>query len=184
MGLAVVHGIVRNHGGQIHVDSRPGIGTTVRILLPALESGATGISPPTAPTATPGLQATDSLAGCRVLFVDDESAIADFVARDLARRGLEVTTRTNPLEALALAAAQPHHFDVVISDLHMPKLSGLELLERVRESQPGARRILISGMLEPPVSDVALAGGIDRVLGKPVSIDELIAALEILLARP
>jgi len=179
MGLAVVHGIVRSHGGSIQLESTPDRGTTVRILLPAPDAGATLETETSAATPT-----RRPLTGCRILFVDDEPAIADLVARDLSRRGLDVTTRTSPLDALDLAAAQPRSFDVVISDLHMPKLSGLELLGRVRDSQPGARRILISGMLEPAVQDTALAGGIDRVIGKPVSIDELVMALEILLAPP
>ena len=177
MGLAVVHGIVRSHGGSIQLESTPERGTTVRILLPA--QNAAGMQVSGASAASP---ARRPLAGCRILFVDDEPAIADLVARDLSRRGLDVTTRTSPLDALDLAAAQPRSFDVVISDLHMPKLSGLELLGRVRDSQPGARRILVSGMLEPAVEDAALAAGIDRVIGKPVSIEELVMALEILLA--
>jgi PAS domain S-box-containing protein len=179
MGLAVVHGIVRSHGGSIQLDSAPEHGTTVRIMLPVLQADQLA-EPEVAPS--PGKRYP--LTGCRILFVDDEPAIADLVARDLSRRGLQVTTRTSPLDALDLAAAQPRSFDVVISDLHMPNLSGLELLGRVRDSQPGARRILVSGMLEPHIREAAAASGIDRVVGKPVSIEELVAALEILLAPP
>ena len=169
LGLSVVHGIVTDHEGAITVSSRQQVGTIFRIFLPAL--AAVAELPVESEVAyAPGRSE-------RVMFVDDEDAMTDMSTRLLVRMGYQVTSFTRPEEAIAVFMEGPHHFDVVVTDLNMPRLSGLDVARTVHATQPSMPIILVSGFLSgeniPPPED----SGIRETLSKPFTARQLSAAL-------
>jgi len=136
LGLAVVHGVVSRCGGAATFESLPGRGTTFYIYLPRVPADR----PPTA--EAPGLSPRGAE---HVLFVDDEEDIAKLGSRMLEDLGYRVTAKTSSLAALQLFTAEPHAFDLVISDFAMPKMTGGELIGALREIRPDIPAILISG---------------------------------------
>jgi len=121
LGLATVHGVVEEAGGTLRLDSRVGEGTTFRILLPLVDD------PPLQTHRVPGVET--SIAGVRVLLVDDDEAVRRTVALQLGLRGAEVRATGAPLEAIEMAA--DGHFDLLITDVLMPAMSGRELADKV-----------------------------------------------------
>ena len=171
LGLSVVHGIVRSHDGVIAVTSEPGHGTTFQIHFPVYEvrTPAFGIS--AVPRPLGGHQ--------RVLVVDDEPAVARSSARILERFGYGVTFHTDPTEALAAFREHPDAFDLVISDLTMPGLSGLELAREMLALRPGLPVILTSGYVDEDTLASALSLGVRDVLLKPVMANQLADAVRL-----
>ncbi|HEU0013036.1 MAG TPA: ATP-binding protein, partial [Longimicrobium sp.] len=137
LGLAVVHGIIRDHGGAISVDSSPGAGTRFEIHLPA-EPEAAG--PASAATAA-GLRG----AGQHVMYVDDEEPLCHVMTRNLVRLGYRCTGFTNPGVALQEFRTAPHDFDAVITDLQMPAMSGLDVARAIRAVRPDTPIAVASG---------------------------------------
>jgi len=135
LGLALVHGMVADHGGRIHVESVPGEGTTFRIDFPAAEEGR--VEPP--PVREALTTATETL---RVLVVDDEDSIRRTLSRYLARRGHRVSVASEGGEALRMLESEGG-FDVILSDVRMPGLSGDRLHARLRERGDGMDRRLV-----------------------------------------
>ena len=181
LGLSVVHGIVRNHGGGITVESLPGVGTTFNIYLPATGPGQM-------PGATAQLPAGSEViegpvpGGKRVLFVDDERPLVTLAVQELQRRGHRVHGSVTTAEALATISDMSQAFDLVVSDQNMPRMSGIELLREIKARRPGLHSILITGVVDEKVLGAAAALGIDRVVEKPVTIDELCAVIQDVVA--
>ncbi len=164
LGLAVVHGIVLDHGGSIDVNSRAGGGTTFRIWLPAARSKAD--APALAPSAP--LKGSE-----RILLVDDEEIVRAVLEKGLQRLGYRVTAESSGLAALARFQAAPDDFDLVITDQTMPQMSGLQLaaaLRKVREDLP----VILATGYSPEVSGRDAAGlGLAGIVGKPMHFTEL-----------
>ncbi|MFH1136886.1 MAG: cache domain-containing protein [Pseudomonadota bacterium] len=177
MGLAVVHGIVMSHGGRIRVDSQPGQGACFHVFLPALDEAA-GPSRRAAPGS--------SLAGTeRILLVDDERDLLAAVRENLERLGYRVESFSSPLAALEFFKNNPGSFDLVITDMSMPGISGEKLAARILEIQPGAAIILCTGFSENIDREKAKARGIREFILKPYLISELTKTIrEVLAARP
>jgi two-component system cell cycle sensor histidine kinase/response regulator CckA len=123
LGLSVVHGIMRGHDGAITVYSQPGEGTTFHLYFPALSGEAS--APETQATPIPQGK------GQRILVVDDEEPLAQLTQKILVRLGYVVETRTRAVEALDLVRARPDQFDLVITDMTMPGMSGIDLRNSV-----------------------------------------------------
>ncbi len=165
MGLSVVHGVVKHHSGTIQVNTQIGKGTTFEIFLPSLK-GAAKESADTQDDVVP--VGTES-----VLYVDDEKMIVDIGQSMLERLGYHVVTRTAAMDALALILKKPDEFDLVISDLTMPKMTGLDLAQKIFEIRPGMPIIICTGFSEEITQDTAANLGISDFIYKPILMRDL-----------
>jgi CheY-like chemotaxis protein len=174
LGLALVHGIVRDHGGAVWLESVEGQGTTVTCALPAIEvEPAQEVAGEAAGVARG--------AGERVLLVDDEPALAELGQRRLKNLGYRAVSVTDPAVALELLRSGPDQFDLLVTDFSMPKRNGLELARAVMAIRSDLPVLLLSGYMEEfPDADLA-AAGIRRVLKKPLTTAELGQALRAVL---
>jgi CheY-like chemotaxis protein len=167
LGLSVVHGVVQNHEGAIVVESRPGNGTTFEVYLPAVG----------APDGARELPVSDKVAtpaeGRRILFVDDEASIARLAQVMLKSLGHAATTFGKPADALAALQADPAAFDLVITDLTMPGMTGVELARGIRQVRGDVPIILSSGYADEVPEETLKALGIVEVLPKPFQMQAL-----------
>ncbi|MDR7401546.1 MAG: response regulator [Armatimonadota bacterium] len=116
----------------------------------------------------------------RILVIDDEAPIRDLCARVLTRAGYQVTSAGSGEEGLARLGEEP--VDLIVTDIRMPGLSGLDVLERAKAAFPGVRVILITGFGTPQTLARAEQAGADRILTKPFNPAELVAAVREILA--
>jgi len=163
LGLAVVHGIVKLHGGAISVQSKVGKGTTFSIFIPAMEDGAmvAGEARPVLPTGTE-----------RILLIDDEQRIVEMGTAILERLGYKVTPETDSLRTLEMLRSRPRDFDLIITDYTMPNLSGMDLVREVRRIRPDIPIILCTGFSEKVTWETAMNLNVELVL-KPFTIMEI-----------
>lgn len=183
LGLATVFEVATNHGGMVEVDSTLGVGSTFRVRLPARTSGgAKGMAQTkrSAPTWDGRLQRTVG----RVLIVDDQELVRRSLGRLLRADGHEVEFAADGHEALAAYASARTRPDVVLMDLDMPNLSGGDTLERLRELDPHARIVLISGYYDEARKQCLLEMGAMDFLAKPVDAHQLRDSIRIALGTP
>jgi PAS domain S-box-containing protein len=166
MGLAVVHGIVKNHKGEIYVDSELGKGTTFTILFPAIaEQPQQNTEIKEVKSNPPGKET--------ILFVDDEEVLVDMAKKILEKFGYTVQISTNPVKALAIFEADPSLFDLVISDMTMPQMSGVKLSEKLREIQNNIPIIICTGHSSLIDEEKAKDIGISAFAMKPITMSEI-----------
>ena len=179
LGLATAYSIVKNHGGLIHVESRPGEGATFTICLPASEKKILPLP------VLPPQPVTDSP---RVLVIDDEEAICMLVTCTLQPLGYEVTETLDGLSAIAAyetALREGRPYRLVISDLTMPDgLSGAQTIARLREIDPAVRAIVSSGYGNDPVLSRFEDYGFTGMIAKPYELDALARKVAETLAAP
>ncbi len=161
MGLALVQGIVNNCGGARTVYSEPGVGTTFNIYFPMIEENT--------PLAIEEVEGAPTGAE-RILFVDDQMALAELGKEMLETLGYNVTAETSGLEALETFRAQPDAFDLVITDMTMPGLTGRELAEQILRVREDIPIILADGFISPIVEEQAGQAGIRGFIRKPYVI--------------
>jgi PAS domain S-box-containing protein len=174
LGLATVHGIVTQSGGQIRVYSEPGLGASFKLYFPA---GAPA-------TVTPGAAAPgpESVTGTEtVLLCEDEPAVRRAVARILTRNGYAVLTGATPHEAIELAQAHGDAIDALITDVIMPGLSGPDLAARLQKSLPRLRTLFMSGYTAETIRDRAKLPLGSALLEKPFDPPTLLRCLRTLL---
>jgi len=174
MGLAMVHGIVHDHGGHVVVESAPREGSRFRVLFPALEAGAAAEAPPAPPAA---LRAREPLRG-RVLVVDDEESVGRFMGELLESWGIAATVLARPLGVIERLSRQPGAFDLVILDQTMPGITGISLARELAAARPGLPVILYTGHSERITPRDLEAAGICAMLHKPVEPDLLYGLLK------
>lgn len=160
MGLAVVHGIVKSHNGLITVYSEPGKGTSFLIYLPQLID-------PAAEKAAAGSKKIP-LGNERVLLIDDETMVARMQGRLLESLGYAVTVTTEPHQALEIFTAAPRDFDLIVTDMTMPKMSGAVLAQHLLEIRGDIPIILCTGFSELINESQALAIGVRAFAMKPL----------------
>jgi PAS domain S-box-containing protein len=166
LGLATVYGIVTEAGGTVEIDSKPGRGTTVTILLPAAEEGA-------APGEEVAEPAQRLPSGARILLVEDQDPVRRQAARILRAAGYEVREAAGAEEALA----DWQDFDVLITDVVMPGMTGHELAEAARDRAPALRVVLMSGHTEDVLVREGARLGEIAFVQKPFTRDSLLRAI-------
>jgi CheY-like chemotaxis protein len=180
MGLAVVQGIVATYGGHILVHSWPERGTSFDVLLPknATDYEATASSAATVPAETP-----PHPRNLRVLVVDDEPVVRVFLSRVLGKNQVSVVACRNASEALEAFSSATEPFDLIVTDQHMPGMSGVELARSIRSSGSEVPILIFTGyadaVSEIEISELRIAG----VLMKPLRAGELNAAVASALAH-
>jgi PAS domain S-box-containing protein len=174
MGLSVVHGIVKSYGGSLYVHSQLGEGSRFEILIPALA--------PTVP-GRPVLKKPIPMGSESILFVDDETMIVKIVEKMLASLGYRVTMRTSAVEALEAFKNNPDGFDLVVTDLIMPRMSGLDLVERILEIRPDLPIVLCTGFSTKVSEEAVARQRVSEILNKPILRRELADAVRSALDR-
>lgn len=173
-GLSVVHGIVKDHGGEITVDSQPNRGTVFSVYLPATDLHQAAVS--TQRASLP--RGTES-----ILFVDDEQTLVDFNEQMLKRLGYDVTATMSSLDALKAIENDPNKFDLVITDMTMPKMTGLDLAKEIVSIRPDMPIILCTGFSNQLDDEKLRVSGIKKLLMKPLSFKDAAFAIRELLDK-
>jgi PAS domain S-box-containing protein len=177
MGLAVVHGIVKSHGGEISVYSEKGKGTTFHIFLPAAEEKSVPEPQPPAPAG--GVPRGNE----RVLVVDDNEQLVKMTTQMLEKLGYHVTGKTSGVAALETFANSPDQFDAIITDQTMPKMTGLQLSKKAKRIKPAIPVILCTGFSESVNKENFENQGADAFLMKPIVMNRIARTLRYVLDK-
>jgi two-component system cell cycle sensor histidine kinase/response regulator CckA len=171
LGLATVYGIVTQAGGNIRIDTQPGLGTRVSIQLPATDEPVSttkrSISEPVSRTGQ----------GRTVLIVENESAVLLAAARILSGHGYRVRVRGDPLDALKALGDLATEVDILLTDVVMQGLSGVELARRAQELRPGLPVVFLSGFSRELLADRGALPAGSRVMQKPFTRQSLLEAV-------
>jgi signal transduction histidine kinase/CheY-like chemotaxis protein len=177
LGLASVYGIVEQSGGRVHVDSEPGRGSCFRIFLPCVSIRAAEETNASEATGTPAVGAVHSAS---IILVEDETLVREIAARVLGRAGYTVLEAAHGEEALQMVRRHDGQIDLVITDVVMARMGGLELAQRVAKEHPGLPILLMSGYNteEMPEDDPTIG-----FLQKPFTPSALLQAVSVLLTN-
>ncbi|WP_221030227.1 PAS domain-containing protein [Actomonas aquatica] len=175
LGLAVVHGIMQAQNGGVLVESEEGKGSTFYLAFPVEEAEVKEPPPP-----KPHIVKGD---GQSLLLVDDEKPIVGWLRALLKRSGYAVTGYEQPVDALAAFEADPQGFDLVLTDLTMPGLTGIDLARKIRKIRDDVPVVLMSGYDDISAPDLLHESGICEVLRKPLMAETLTTALARVLSQ-
>jgi PAS domain S-box-containing protein len=164
LGLAVVYGIVSAHKGAIQVKSAPGKGTMFEVFFPRIRS----LTNQEAVSYDQPSRGDES-----ILFVDDEATLVRLATQLLQKCGYRIAGHTNPLEALKLFKTDPYKFDLVITDMTMPHMTGNQLARALKNIRPDVPIILTTGYSEKISPEKAKMMGVEDFIMKPLSYSDL-----------
>ncbi len=171
LGLSVVYGIVTRHRGEIDVNSIPGQGTEFTISLPRLDRRTPAITPEEEPAERRQ----------KILIVDDEIGVREVLTEILRELGFDVTAAEDGQGALG--CLDQESFDIVFTDLDIPGMTGLELTREIKNNHPGIKVLLFTGWRVEKDDAKLRWAGVDRVLPKPIVMDQIRAALSELTGK-
>ncbi|MGD9010563.1 MAG: response regulator [Desulfobacteraceae bacterium] len=164
MGLSLAYDIIKSYGGGITVESAPGHGTLFDVYFPAVKS---------AKPAEADIDVDVRGGSEKILFVDDEDTLVDLGKQMIEFLGYRVTALVNSLEALDLFKKDPYAFDLVITDLVMPGMSGDELAQNILAIRPDIPVVLITGFSEQMTSEKAELIGVKKLVTKPIAMKDM-----------
>jgi CheY-like chemotaxis protein len=173
LGLSVVYGIVKSLRGSIRVDSSPGLGSTFDVYLPAVATRGQEMERPVEPIP----RGTES-----ILFVDDEGQLVEVMGQMLSALGYRVTAVRDSRNALRMFRENPESFDLVITDMTMPGMTGADLAREILRLRPDTPIILCTGYSELISEEEALKMGIRRYLLKPLFMGDVAREIRAVLA--
>ncbi|MBK5226563.1 MAG: response regulator, partial [Thermoleophilia bacterium] len=167
LGLSVVYGIIAQHGGWIDVESRPGSGSIFSVFLPAVPREAAEADVVTIPAE--GLRGH----GEKILLVEDDESVRVLAEKMMSSHNYNVVSAASAEEAFDLFEEESGEFDIVFSDVILPGMNGIKLIERLIELKPGIRVLLASGFVEGPDFQTIHDKGY-RLLEKPYALTDLL----------
>lgn len=177
LGLAVVHGIVKSHGGLIDVSSQPGSGTCFTIDFPAAggmpDAGQQVAATPLVKAPKP----TRSGAGRHILYLDDDDSLVFLVRRLLEIEGFKVTAFSDQAEAIAAVKADGDAFDLVITDFNMPGMNGIEVMQEMLAIHPALKTAIASGFVDEALTEAAREAGVNRLIFKESAVEDFCAVI-------
>ncbi len=173
LGLSTVHGIVKNHGGWLCVETRVGRGTTIHVFMPRADHAA--------PSEEAAVGELASARPARILLVDDEPALVSMGREILENLGYDVVTGTDSSVVLDLFRSDPQRYDAVITDMTMPGMTGDVLAREMLRIRPDTPIVLCTGYSEQINAETARALGIRKLMMKPFKMSELTEVLNAIL---
>jgi CheY-like chemotaxis protein len=176
LGLSMVHGVVRQHGGAIQVRSVVGGGTTFEIYLPQVAS-------PAEPARVEDAAGHETPGRETILLVEDEDDVRALAREVMERQGYRVLEASDGLQALRRYQSEGDRIDLVLSDVVMPRMSGRELVDRVRAIRPDMRVLYMSGYTEDAIVRHGVRDASTVLLGKPFAPADLLAKIREVLDR-
>ncbi|PIE02611.1 MAG: hypothetical protein CSA81_06395 [Acidobacteria bacterium] len=171
LGLSAVADILKKHSGSIYVESELGKGSVFTVILPYFRAE---LAKTDSPNRLPVQKQEKPI---RVLFLDDEEILVEVISEGLRSYGFSVLSFTDSLEALVAFKQSPDEVDIVLTDLVMPKLSGIEFARQVMKIRPEIPVVLCTGFIEKEDREVAFSHGVKSVLMKPVLIEAIVKEL-------
>ncbi|WP_424948893.1 PAS domain-containing hybrid sensor histidine kinase/response regulator [Comamonas aquatica] len=187
LGLAVVHGVMRTHGGAVDVTSKLGQGSAFTLYFPVnLLASTPTVPPPRFATShictlPPAHAAASVQERPHVMYVDDDHALVSLVQRLLRRRGYQVSGFLDPREATAALEQNPHAYDLLVTDYNMPGYCGVDLVRDSKRIRPDLPVALASGYVTAEIEAQALDAGALALIHKPNDVDELCETVDRLL---
>jgi signal transduction histidine kinase len=171
LGLSVVHGIIQSNGGEITVSSEPGKGAAFHVYLPVTKE-----------IAKPQRKQIDSFPRGHetILLIDDETSVLELLRKILNQLGYTVDARGSSVDALEAFCKQPDKYDLILTDLTMPKMTGLDLAEEIRKTHPEFPIVLLTGYGNT-ISENVLKKNVSTIIGKPIDIRNLAGTLRAVL---
>jgi len=170
LGLASVLGIVRDHCGGMHVESEPGRGTMFRLLFPMSAQRGTAVSP------QHPRQLADA-AGRLILVIDDEEPVREAIGDIMELHGVEVLTAVNGQDGLAVFGENKEEIQLVVLDMSMPGMNGVDTLHKLRQINPEVRVILSSGYSQQQIAPEVMVNGRTGFLAKPYNVETLVSKI-------
>ena len=174
LGLFVVHNIIRNHKGDITVKSEIGKGTTFTVYLPVIKNGEEEIE----------IDYNEIIGGKEhILVLDDDEDVVEIIEKTLLKFGYQVDVFNNGIDAIESIKKDVNKYDLLLSDLTMPKMDGFSFAEKVNQIKPSLPIIIMTGYSKKTDLDTLNKYKIDKILSKPISLDQLMSSIREVLKK-